>query len=99
MLGHYCRDLQLFSLETAVWKMSGLTARKLGIADRGTLAVGNHADITVFDAATIRDLATYEEPCQPADGIDAVIVNGALTWRQGVHQGARAGHVIARTVR
>ncbi|MGJ4948808.1 N-acyl-D-amino-acid deacylase family protein [Bradyrhizobium sp. HKCCYLS20291] len=96
VLGYYCRELELFSLETAVWKMSGLTAQNFGIKHRGTLAIGNHADITIFDATSVRDAATYDEPCVPAAGIEAVIVNGALTWWQGAHQNARAGQVIAR---
>ncbi|MGJ4931870.1 N-acyl-D-amino-acid deacylase family protein [Bradyrhizobium sp. HKCCYLS2038] len=96
VLGYYCRELELFSLETAVWKMSGLTAQNFGIKGRGTLAIGNHADITIFDAASVRDTATYDEPCVPAAGIEAVIVNGALTWWQGAHQNARGGQVIAR---
>ncbi|UFZ03074.1 D-aminoacylase [Bradyrhizobium ontarionense] len=98
VLGYYCRELELFPLETAVWKMSGLTAQNFGIKARGTIAVGNHADITIFDAASVRDTATYDDPCVPAAGIEAVIVNGALTWWQGVHQKARAGQVIARAV-
>lgn len=96
VLGYYCRELNLFSLETAVWKMSGLTAKNFGITGRGTIALGNHADITIFDAATVRDTATYDEPCVPAAGIEAVIVNGELTWWQGVHQGATAGRVVTR---
>lgn len=98
VLGYYCRELNLFSLETAVWKMSGLTAANFGIRDRGTIAIGNHADITVFDPATVRDTATYDAPCVPASGIEAVIVNGALTWWQGAHQGVTAGQVITRSM-
>jgi N-acyl-D-amino-acid deacylase len=96
VLGHYSRDLKLFPLETAVWKMSGLTAKNFGLAGRGAIAVGNHADVVVFDAANVRDAATYDSPCEPAEGVEAVIVNGALTWWQGAHCGARAGQVIAR---
>ncbi|MGJ5175905.1 N-acyl-D-amino-acid deacylase family protein [Bradyrhizobium oligotrophicum] len=99
VLGYYCRELELFSLETAVWKMSGLTAQNFGIGERGTIAVGNHADITIFDAASVRDTATYDDPCVPAAGIEAVIVNGALTWWQGHHEGTRAGQVISRAAR
>lgn len=96
VLGHYSRDVGLFPLETAVWKMTGLTARNFGLHGRGTLAAGQQADVVVFDAATIRDAASYEAPKTPAVGIDAVIVNGALTWRQGAHTGARNGQVIRR---
>ncbi|MDQ2928541.1 MAG: D-aminoacylase [Pseudomonadota bacterium] len=96
VLGHYSRKVGLFPLETAVWKMTGLTARNFGLAGRGTLAVGHAADVVVFDAATIRDAATYEEPMQPAEGIAAVIVNGKLTWRDGRHSGARNGQVLRR---
>ena len=79
--------------------MSGLTALNFGIKERGTIAVGNHADITIFDASRVRDAATYDDPCVPAAGIEAVIVNGALTWWQGTHQNARAGQVITRATR
>jgi N-acyl-D-amino-acid deacylase len=96
VLGHYARDVGLFPLETAVWKMTGLTARNFGLDGRGSIAVGNAADLVVFDAATVRDAATYEEPKRPAEGIDAVVVNGAVTWEHGRHTGARAGTVLKR---
>ena len=96
VLGHYSRDIGLFPLETAVWKMTGLTARNFGLHGRGTLQVGQHADIVVFDAATIRDTANYDTPTRPAEGIDAVVVNGTITWQQGAHTGARGGQVITR---
>jgi N-acyl-D-amino-acid deacylase len=96
VLGHYSRDVGLFALETAVWKMSGLTARNFGLRDRGTIEVGKHADVFLFDAASVRDSATYDEPMQPAEGIEAVIVNGVLTWQHGAPRGARNGQVITR---
>jgi len=96
VLGHYCRDVGLFPLETAVWKMSGLTARNFGLRGRGTLEVGHYADITVFDASAIRDAAEYSDPTKPAQGIDTVIVNGAVTWRHGEHTGERCGQVLTR---
>jgi N-acyl-D-amino-acid deacylase len=98
VLGHYSRDVGLFPLETAVWKMTGLTARNFGLQRRSTLKPGHHADIVVFDATHIRDAATYETPTRPAEGIDTVIVNGVVTWRHGAHSGARQGQVITRTV-
>ncbi|MBA4279621.1 MULTISPECIES: D-aminoacylase [Burkholderiales] len=97
VLGRYSRDIGLFPLETAVWKMTGLTAGVFGLDRRGVLAVGHHADITVFDAATVRDLADYDDPQQPAQGIDAVIVNGAIAYIDRVHQHTRTGQVLARS--
>ena len=96
VLGHYCRDLGLFPLETAIWKMTGLTARTFGLRERGGLQIGHHADVVIFDAATVRDAADYANPTLPAEGIATVIVNGTLTWHDGAHTGARAGQVITR---
>ena len=97
MLGHYAATSGLFPLETAVHKMTGLTARNFGLAGRGALAVGHAADIVVFDAATIGDAATYEIAEAAGRGIDAVIVNGTITWRDGRHTGARSGQVLRRS--
>jgi len=97
VLGHYSRDVGLFPLETAVWKMTGLTARNFGLAGRGTLQAGQHADVVVFDPAHIRDAANYQTPTLPAEGIHSVLVNGAITWRAGRHTGARAGQIVTRT--
>ena len=97
VLGHYSRDIQLFPLETAVWKMTGLTARNFGLQGRGLLKIGHHADICIFDAATVRDLADYDAPTTPSAGIGHVIVNGTLTWTGHAHTGARAGQVITRS--
>lgn len=94
VLGHYSRDVGLFPLETAVYKMTGLTAEKFGIADRGRLAPGYFADITIFDAETVGDAATFDAPTQPARGIDTVLVNGAPVWRNGAVTGARPGKVL-----
>jgi N-acyl-D-amino-acid deacylase len=96
ILGHYSRDVGLFPLETAVWKMSGLTARNFGLHERGTLALGHHADVVIFDAATVRDAANYRTPTLPAEGIDTVIVNGEIAWHRGAHTGARSGQVLTR---
>ncbi len=96
VLGHYSRGLNLFPLETAVHKMTGLTAGTFGLADRGVLKQGYAADVTVFDAGTVDEAATFARPIQPAKGIDAVIVNGTLVWQHGKATGARPGRVLAR---
>jgi N-acyl-D-amino-acid deacylase len=86
----------LFPLETAVYKMTGLTAKNFGLQDRGVLREGAYADLTLFDADRVDEAATYENPIAPARGIDAVIVNGAVVWQDGRSTGARPGRVLAR---
>jgi N-acyl-D-aspartate/D-glutamate deacylase len=89
VLGHYVRDVRLFSLENAIHKMTGLTAARFGLADRGLLREGYAADLVLFDAAKIRDTATYADPIRAAEGIRAVFVNG-----QPALEGARAGRLL-----
>ncbi len=98
VLGHYGRELGLFPLEMAVHKMTGLTAKNFGLKDRGVLKEGGYADLTLFDADTVGETATYEVPIASARGIEAVIVNGAVVWRNGASTGARPGRVLAREV-
>ncbi len=78
LLGTYCRERGWLSLENAVHKITGAAAQRFHIADRGRLAAGYIADITVFDAATVGSPATYEAPEQPPAGIRFVFRNGAL---------------------
>jgi N-acyl-D-amino-acid deacylase len=96
VLGHYGRLLGLFPLETAVYKMTGLTARNFGLKDRGVLREGAYADLTLFDADSVDEAATYAAPIAQARGIDTVIVNGAVVWRDGTSTGAHPGRVLAR---
>ena len=96
MLGHYSRDLKLFSVETAVYKMTGLTASKFGLEGRGVRKPGAHADLTLFNADTIIDAADFRESTRPAIGIETVIVNGVPVWRGGKPTGARPGRVLTR---
>ncbi|MGO8993347.1 MAG: N-acyl-D-amino-acid deacylase family protein [Polyangiaceae bacterium] len=93
---HYVRDLGLLTLEQAVHRMTGMVARKLGLRDRGVLAVGAAADVVVFDPSGIRDRATYSSPRQSPTGVDHVYVGGVETVRAGEHTGARAGRVLAK---
>jgi N-acyl-D-amino-acid deacylase len=95
VLGHYARELGLFSLETAVHKMTGLTAKTFGLADRGVLKPGYAADITIFDPQ-VDETATFEKPIQAAKGIETVLVNGKVVWRDGKPTGARPGQVLGR---
>ena len=84
----------MLPLETAVWKMTGLPARRLGVTDRGVLAVGAKADVVVFDPATVADRATYEDPHQYAAGVGDVVVNGRVVIAGGQHTGALPGRVL-----
>jgi N-acyl-D-amino-acid deacylase len=95
VLGHYARDLGLFPLETAVHKMTGLTAKTFGLSDRGVLKEGYAADITIFDAG-VAETASFAKPIQAASGIETVIVNGELVWNGGRPSGARPGQVLQR---
>jgi N-acyl-D-amino-acid deacylase len=97
VLGHYSRGLKLFPLETAVYKMTGLTAKSFGLADRGVLREGAFADIAIFDAGAVDEAATFARPIQPARGIETVIVNGAVVWNDGKPTGARPGRVLGRS--
>jgi N-acyl-D-amino-acid deacylase len=97
VLGHYARDLGVFPLETAVHKMTGLTAKTFGLGDRGVLKEGYAADITLFDASRVGEASTFEKPIAPAHGIHTVIVNGSPVWRDGKPTGARPGKVLSRS--
>jgi N-acyl-D-amino-acid deacylase len=97
VLGHYSRGVGLFPLETAVYKMTGLTAKTFGLADRGVLKEGNAADLVLFDAGEVDEAASFDKPIRPAKGIDTVIVNGEPVWRAGRPTGARPGRVLRRT--
>jgi len=97
VLGHYCRGEGLFSLEQAIHKMTGLSAGNFGLTDRGEIREGAHADLVVFDADTVIDRATFEDPEQPAAGIDHVVVGGTISWSGGGHTGDRNGRFIHRS--
>jgi N-acyl-D-aspartate/D-glutamate deacylase len=96
VLGHYARDERLFSLAEAVHRMTGLPARKFGLAQRGLVRDGWAADLVLFDAATIRDVATFTDPQCPAEGIRAVWVNGVLSSRDQVATNAHGGRFLKR---
>jgi N-acyl-D-amino-acid deacylase len=95
-LGHYARDQGLFPLEEAVHRMTGLSARRFNLAGRGEIAPGNFADLVVFDPERIIDRATFADPTRPADGIDLVLVNGTMTYRERRLTGDRAGRFLRR---
>ena len=97
VLGHYARDAGLFSLETAVHKMTGRTAGVFGLVDRGVIRAGAFADLVLFDPATVRDAASFEAPTTPAEGIAETWVNGQSTYVGGRGAtGVSAGRVVTR---
>jgi N-acyl-D-aspartate/D-glutamate deacylase len=98
VLGHYCRDQGIFSLAQAVHKMTGLPAQRFGLAGRGRISEGAHADLVLFDPETIRDTATFSDPICRAEGIAAVWVNGVLSYKDRDGTGERSGRFLPRDV-
>lgn len=96
VLGHYARDLGLFTLEEAVRKMTGLSAARFGLKDRGEVRVDAFADLVIFNAETVIDKGDFEHPLEPAAGIDVVMVNGTIIREGGAETGARPGQPLAR---
>jgi dihydroorotase/N-acyl-D-amino-acid deacylase len=96
VLGRYARDLGLLTLEDAIWRMTGLPARKFGLQERGALRDGAFADLVLFDPGQIVDVGTYENPNVPPAGIADVFVNGECVVRDGRHTGLRPGRPLRR---
>jgi dihydroorotase/N-acyl-D-amino-acid deacylase len=94
ILGRYVRDEHLLSIETAIHKMTGGPAARVGIKDRGLLRIGMFADITVFNPRTVIDRATFELPNQYPVGIEYVLVNGQISVDKGERTAALAGQVV-----
>jgi N-acyl-D-aspartate/D-glutamate deacylase len=94
VLGVYVREKKTLTLEDAVRKMSAAPAARLGLSDRGVLKTGMKADLAVFDAATVRDTATFENSHQYAEGFSHVIVNGQVVVENGEMTAARPGRVL-----
>jgi len=96
VLGRYVREQNVFSLQDAVHRMTGLSAQRFGLRNRGVVEVGNYADLCVFDPRSILDLATFEQPTRPAAGIHYVFVNGQMALERGMPTTERAGRVLKR---
>lgn len=98
VLARYWREQQLFSMEQAVHKMTGLSARNFRLRERGEIREGWFADVVVFDPLRVRDVATYEHPQARSEGIEQVYVNGQLTFSATAAEGSlpRSGRVLLR---
>jgi len=94
ILRKYVREGKVLTLEDAIRKMSALPAQRLRLSDRGVLKSGMWADVVVFDPATIRDLATFENPNQLSEGMEYVLVNGVPVIDQGKMTGKLPGKVL-----
>jgi N-acyl-D-amino-acid deacylase len=94
VLGRYVRERKTLTLQAAIHKMTALPASRIRLRDRGRLAVGLAADIVVFDPAKIQDRATYERPFQYPVGINLVVVNGAIAFRDGERRGTANGRAV-----
>jgi dihydroorotase/N-acyl-D-amino-acid deacylase len=94
ILRKYVREEKALTLEDAIRKFSALPAQRLRLTDRGVLKTGMWADVVVFDPATVRDLATFDNPNQLSEGMEYVLVNGAPVIEQGKMTGAFPGKVL-----
>ena len=94
LLGKYVREEKVISLENAIYKLSGLSATKLKLKERGFLKESYFADIVIFDPNTISDHATFEKPHQLATGMHHVFVNGVQVLKSGEHTGMTPGRVV-----
>ena len=96
VLGKYARDEHVISLETAVHKMTGMPAARLGLADQGCITAGCAANVTIFSAEKVRDVGSFEDPHHYPEGIPYVIVNGIPVVDNGAFAAARPGVVLRR---
>ncbi len=94
ILGEYVRARGVIGLEDAVSRMTSISADTFGIKERGRVAQGYHADLVLFDPATVKDTATYDDPKQHPDGINLVIVNGEIAFRNGTYTGSGTGQTL-----
>jgi N-acyl-D-aspartate/D-glutamate deacylase len=94
VLGVYVREKKVITLEDAVRKMTSFPAQRLSLADRGVIRPGLRADLVLFDATRIHDVATFERPHQYAEGVSLVVVNGEVIYENGAMTAARPGRVL-----
>jgi N-acyl-D-aspartate/D-glutamate deacylase len=96
VLGRYSREEKLFPLSEAIHKMTGMPAQRFGLAERGLIREGYFADLVLFDPEKIIDTATYSDPVRQAQGIEAVWVNGVLSYSAQAATQNRGGRFLRR---
>ncbi len=94
ILSEYVRARGVIGLEDAVARMTSISADTFGLKERGRVTQGYHADLVLFDPATIKDTATYDAPKQHPEGINLVIVNGEIAFRNGTYTGSGTGQTL-----
>ncbi len=94
VLGRYARELDLFPIEVAVAKMTGITARTFGLQCRGLIQPDMFADIVIFDFESVADRADFKNPIQSAAGIECVMVNGEIVYTREGWTGKRPGRLL-----
>ena len=97
ILGQYVRDEGVLPLHEAIAKMTGRSARKLGLTDRGTVEVGKKADLVLFSAERVRETSIFADPHQYAEGVQLVILNGRIAVEHGTHTGTLSGQVLRKS--
>ena len=96
-LHRFVKERELLSWEEGIRKITGLPAETIGLKERGRIEKNFAADIVVFDAQTLRDRSTYQNPYVHSTGIEAVVVNGRLAIENGQLTGATAGQVLKKS--
>ena len=94
VLGRYVRELKVLALEEAIRKMTSYPAQRIGLSDRGLLRAGMKADLVIFDPEAVRDMSTFEQPHQYAQGVTTVLINGQVVFENGMMTAARPGQVL-----
>jgi N-acyl-D-aspartate/D-glutamate deacylase len=94
VIAKYVRDDKVLSLPEAIRKLTSWPATRMRLGERGAIAVGGWADVTIFDFDRIKDVATYDQPVAFPEGIDYVLVNGVVVVEHGRHTGAKPGKVM-----
>ena len=94
VLGRYVRELKVLALEDAIRKMSSYPAQRIGLTDRGILRAGMKADLAILDPDTVRDMSTFDQPHQYAQGVSTVFINGQVVFENGMMTAARPGRVL-----